>query len=214
MKILAFTDFHGDKKIISKILKRATEENPDVLVCTGDFTVFGKNLDKIMSKFLTGKPFVFIPGNHEDNEKSLYLFAKKPEALLVHQTGIIVKGILFVGSGGGIYGKTEPTLEISKKSLALKIKKFKITHPNGKVVFLTHRPAYGTKTDFMSDIKEHVGAINITEFINKNPIDLHICGHIHECFNTRDKIGKTITLNPGPEGKIINISDKITISRK
>ncbi|MDP6845415.1 MAG: metallophosphoesterase [Candidatus Nanoarchaeia archaeon] len=214
MKILAFTDFHGDKKIISKILKRADKENPDVLVCAGDFTVFGKNLNKIMSKFLIGKPFVFIPGNHEDNEKSLYVFSKKPEALLVHQTAIVVKGVLFVGSGGGIYGKTEPTLEISKKLLALKIKNFKKNHPRGKVVFLTHRPAHGTKCDFMPDIKENVGATNITEFIKKNPIDLHICGHIHECFNTRDKIGKTITVNPGPEGKIINISDKITVSRK
>ena len=207
MKIFAFTDFHGDKKIISKILKRAKKENPDILVCAGDFTVFGKNLDKIMSKFLIGKPFVFIPGNHEDNEKSLYIFAKKPEALLVHQTGIVVKGVVFVGSGGGIFGKTEPTLEISKKLLATKIKNFKKNHPKGKVVFLTHRPAYGTKCDFMTDIKEYVGAINITDFIKKNPIDLHICGHIHECFNTRDKIGKTITINPGPEGKIINISN-------
>jgi len=214
MKILAFTDFHGDKKMISKILKRSRKENPDVLVCAGDFTVFGKNLDKIMSNFLIGKPFVFIPGNHEDNEKSLYVFAKKAEALLVHQTTIVVKNVLFVGSGGGIFGKIEPTLEISKKSLTLKIKNFKKNHPKGKVVFLTHRPAYGTKCDFMPDIQENVGAINITEFINKNPIDLHICGHIHECFNTRDKIGKTITVNPGPEGKIINISDKITISRK
>ncbi len=214
MKILAFTDFHGDEKIIAKILKNIKKENPDVLVCTGDFTVFGKNLNKIMSKFLVGKPLVFIPGNHEDNEKSLYVFAKKPEALLVHQTAIVVGGVLFVGSGGGIYGKNEPTLDISKKLLALKIKNFKKNHPTGKVVFLTHRPAHGTKCDFMPEIKENVGAINITEFIKKNPIDLHICGHIHECFDTRDKIGKTITMNPGPDGTIIKISNKITISKK
>jgi|TARA_Y100000310_G_scaffold343854_1_gene453513 Icc-related predicted phosphoesterase len=214
MKILAFTDFHADEKIISKILKKIKTEDPELLICTGDFTVFGKNLVKIMSKFLVGKPLVFIPGNHEDNEKSLYVFAKKPGALSVHQTAIVVGGILFVGSGGGIYGKTEPTLDISKKLLALKIKNFKKNHPKGKVVFLTHRPAYGTKCDFMPDIKEHVGATNITEFIEKNPIDLHICGHIHECFNTRDKIGKTITLNPGPDGTIINVSNKITISKK
>jgi hypothetical protein len=213
MKILAFTDFHGDKKIISKILKKIKKEDPDILVCPGDFTVFGENLNKIMSNFLIGKPLVFIPGNHEDNEKSLYVFAKKPEALLVHQTAIVVKGVLFVGSGGGIFGKIEPTLELSKKLLSLKIKNFKKTHPRGKVVFLTHRPAYGTNCDFMPDIQENVGASNITEFIKKNPIDLHICGHIHECFNTRDKIGKTITINPGPEGKIINIYNKITIAK-
>ncbi len=214
MKILAFTDFHADKKIISKILKKIRKEDPDLLICTGDFTVFGKNLNKIMSKFLVGKPLVFIPGNHEDNEKSLYVFAKKPDALLVHQTAIVVSGVLFVGSGGGIYGKTEPTLDISKRLLALKIKKFKKNHPEGKVVFLTHRPAYGTKCDFMPDIRENVGAINITNFIKKNPIDLHICGHIHECFNTRDKIGKTVTINTGPDGTIINLSKKITVPKK
>ncbi len=205
MKILAFTDFHGDKKIISKILKRAEKENPDVLVCAGDFTVFGKNLNKIMTKFLIGKPFVFIPGNHEDNENSLYVFAKKPEALLVHQTAIVVKGVLFVGSGGGIYGKTEPTLEISKKLLTLKIKNFKKNHPKGKVVFLTHRPAYGTNTDFMSDIKEHVGATNITDFIKKNPIDLHICGHIHETHGIEEMIEGTKVVNVGKSGKIFEI---------
>lgn len=214
MKILAFTDFHGDEKIIAKILKKIKKEDPDILVCPGDFTIFGKNLNKIMSKFLVGKPLVFIPGNHEEGEKSVYLFAKKPGALLVHQTAIVVKGILFVGSGGGIYGKTEPTLDISKRVLTQKIKNFKKNHPKGKVVFITHRPARGTKCDFMTDIQEHVGATNITNFIEKNPIDLHICGHIHECFDTRDKIGKTITMNPGPDGTIINVSNKISISKK
>ncbi|MBT5274768.1 hypothetical protein HOH11_00655 [Candidatus Woesearchaeota archaeon] len=214
MKILAFTDFHGDEKIIAKILKKIKKEDPDILVCPGDFTVFGKNLNKIMSNFLVGKPFVFIPGNHEDGEKSVYLFAKNPEALLVHQTGIVVRGILFVGSGGGIYGRNEPTLDISKRLLAQKIKNFKKDNPKGKVVFITHRPAYGTKCDFMTEIQEYVGATNITEFIKKNPIDLHICGHIHECFNTRDKIGDTITVNPGPEGTIININNKVTVARK
>jgi len=214
MKILAFTDFHGDEKIISKILKKIKKEDPDILVCPGDFTVFGKNLNSIMSKFLVGKPFVFIPGNHEDGEKSVYLFAKKPGALLVHQTGIVVRGILFVGSGGGIYGRNEPTLDISKRLLSQKIKNFKKNDSKGKVVFITHRPAHGTNCDFIPEIRENVGAINIRKFIEKNPIDLHICGHIHECFNTQDKIGKTVTINPGPEGTVINISNKITVSRK
>ena len=34
---------------------------------------------------------------------------------------------------------------------------------------------------------------------------LTICGHLHETFNKQDKLGKSIIINPGPEGQLIEI---------
>ena len=42
-------------------------------------------------------------------------------------------------------------------------------------------------------------------FLVKNKIDLSICGHIHECFGNSDQIGKTLVINPSPNGAIIEI---------
>ena len=38
-----------------------------------------------------------------------------------------------------------------------------------------------------------------------------LCGHLHENFNKKDKLNKTILINPGPNGEMITIQLNISI---
>ena len=202
MKILAFTDTHSEKKYVNKLRKDYEKHNPDILVLAGDFTKLGKNITKNLQNLHFGKKLLFIPGNHEERKK---FNPKLKNILSIHNDKFEVNNILFIGCGGGFSGLIEENLKKSKMNLEKLIKEFRIKNKNGKVVLVTHRPPYGTTCDYMSEIDQHVGAKNIKNFLIKNKIDLSLCGHIHECFGKSDQIGKTLVINPGPTGSIIEI---------
>ena len=75
---------------------------------------------------------------------------------------------------------------------------------NKKNVLVFHQPPFGTKLDKISEVG-HVGNKSMTKIIKSIKPILSVSGHIHETFNITDKIGKTILINPGPEGRIISI---------
>ena len=202
MKILAFTDTHSEKKHI-KALKQAYEKyNPDVLVLAGDFTKMGKDISKNLEELHFGKKLIFIPGNHEEHKD---FDPKLKDIISIHNDKVVIKNKLFIGCGGGFRGNIEENLKRSKNQLAGWIKEFRNKNKNGKVVLVTHRPPKGTTCDYMDEINEHVGAENIRKFLIKNKIDLSLCGHIHECFGNSDQLEKTLVINPGPTGVIIEI---------
>jgi Icc-related predicted phosphoesterase len=48
VRILAFTDPHGHLEAYQNIRKLADDERPDVMVCGGDFSFFGRGQVKIV----------------------------------------------------------------------------------------------------------------------------------------------------------------------
>ncbi len=85
------------------------------------------------------------------------------------------------------------------------IKFKKIIHANKgkKIILVTHAPPYKTRLDKL--VGGHCGNKSIRYFIERNKIDLLICGHLHENFGKEDKIKRTKIINPGPFGKIVMI---------
>jgi len=71
------------------------------------------------------------------------------------------------------------------------------------MVFVFHQPPYNTKLDKVYESKS--GNKDYADFIKKHTPDLVICGHIHENFKKRDKIKRTIIINPGPDGENVEI---------
>ena len=72
-----------------------------------------------------------------------------------------------------------------------------------QTILVTHQPPYKTALDPIYG--EHVGSTSIRKFIKEHQPDYCITGHIHENEGKTDKLGKTIIVNPGPAGKIIEI---------
>jgi len=64
MKIFAFTDNHGEKKLFNKQSINAAKS--DIVICAGDLTWFGNKQKEMLEFFDTwNRPVFAIHGNHE-----------------------------------------------------------------------------------------------------------------------------------------------------
>ena len=74
---------------------------------------------------------------------------------------------------------------------------------NHRVIFITHGPPYKTKLDKLHG--SHVGNKDYLYFVKEFQPALYISGHLHENAGKIDKLGRTICVNPGWEGKVLEI---------
>jgi Icc-related predicted phosphoesterase len=197
MRILAFGDLHGNKSALRRL--KIKSKGVDLVVCTGDITWFGKNMSLILKELNNfGKIVLLIHGNHEisseiKREVSNFKFIK-----FIHKKIHRLDKYVFFGYGGGGFSKTDKTLERIMKKFKKNLKK------GDKVIFVSHTPPSYTKCDIIQGYG-YVGSDSVRNFIEVIKPLYNINGHIHETFSRRDKIGETIIINPGPEGKILRI---------
>ena len=200
MKILAFTDIHLSSIALSKIKSKIRNQNPDLLVCSGDLTIFEEGLDAVLNKLdKLKKKILLVHGNHETDTVMKRLCKKYSNLIFIHKSYYRHNNHLFFGYGGGGFSLREPGFYSAGRNFRKIIRK----NRDKKIVFITHAPPYGTKVDLI--VGEHCGNKTYRDFIAKNKVDLHICGHLHENFGKKDKIKNTEIVNPGPYGKIIRI---------
>lgn len=205
MKLLVFTDLHSDLKTFEKIALKVRKENLDAIVCAGDFTAFSSLTKTMINKFESlKKPFFLIHGNHESQEEVEVLTKNLKFVKNVHLKASTFNSAMFIGSGGEGFTRENEDLNEAEKKLSSYIHNARQKGKNYKFIFLTHQPPYKTKLDFLP-WAGYVGSKSARRFIDKNHPDLCVTGHLHETFGKTDKIGKTLIINPGPEGKIVEI---------
>jgi Icc-related predicted phosphoesterase len=195
MMLLVFVDTHGDMRSLKRLKKKAAKA--DLVLCAGDITVFESHMRLILREINSfNKPVLIIPGNHE-GEKKLRLMCKHYKNLVyLHNEVYELENVFFAGWGGGGFSLRDPKFE----KFAAKLKK-KI--PGKKLILMLHGPPYGNKTDLVES--EHTGNKSFRDFIKQEKPLLVVCGHLHENAGVKDKIGKTIIINPGPDGKLIEV---------
>ncbi|MDD5331451.1 MAG: metallophosphoesterase [Candidatus Nanoarchaeia archaeon] len=197
MNILAFVDTHGNNAALNRLIKKA--DSADLLVCAGDLSNWGNNLDLLIKKFASlNKPLLIIPGNHEHEDDLRKVCAKYPYCVFLHDSSYRINEYVFFGRGGGGFSKTDETFEKISKSF------LKNKRRNDKIILVTHAPPSNTKLDYLP-WGGHVGCDSYREFIEKNNVVLGISGHLHENESKQDTINGKKIVNPGPDGKIIKI---------
>ena len=201
MKILAFTDIHGSYSALRRIEQKAKSQNIDAIVCTGDITIFQNGIRFILGRLnKLGKKVIMVHGNHED-EKTFRKYSKFLHNIIyIHERHFTLKDKVFLGYGGGGFSDVDEKLEHIAKS---KFKKIINSNRNKKIILLTHAPPYRTKLDRLAS--GYCGNKTLRHFLEKNRIDLLICGHIHENFGKEGRIKKTRILNPGPFGRFVEV---------
>ena len=195
MKLLLFVDTHGDMNAMELI--RAKAGSADAVLCAGDITVWGNNVGE-MVKFLDdlGKPVFIVHGNHETKEEMLQACKDMKNVKFVHEQVVSFKDLKIIGFGGGGFSSRSQRFESWSREL--------LKEGHEKSILLTHAPPFKTRLDVVWDAN-HAGNKSFREFIEKARPLLAVSGHIHETWGETDKIGRTIVINPGPEGLIIEI---------
>lgn len=193
MKILAFVDVHGNKTALNKIIEKS--KNADLLICAGDITNFSQGLNKIINLLSqTNKPLLIIPGNHETASEIKSL--KQEFVIDIHKTLYRIDNYIFFGYGSGGFSLRDIALEKITKEIKHVVK-------DKKFILVTHAPPYGTIADTING--QHHGSVSITKLIYETSPIINICGHLHESANKKSRLNKTLIINPGPYGTIINI---------
>jgi Icc-related predicted phosphoesterase len=200
MKLLAFTDTHGSLTALKRIEKKVKSQKPDLLVCAGDISVFEQNILGIAKRLnKLNKKIVMVHGNHEDDSTFRKLSKIFKNIIFIHKHHFIQENTLFFGYGGGGFAMTDREFDKTANS---RFKKLIKNNKSKKIILVTHAPPYRTRLDKLDG---HCGNKSIRKFIEKNGIDLLVCGHLHENFGKEDRIRKTKCINPGPFGKIVGV---------
>ena len=198
MKILAFADLHGSISSLRKVKNKA--KKADIIICLGDFTIFGDNIIYFMKKInKLGKQELIIHGNHETRTEVKVLSKGLKNITFMHRKAKVIGDCLFIGYGGGGFSIRDEDFDLKwEKKFKEKIKKNK----NKKVVFMTHQPPYGTNIDLVWD--EHCGNKSFRDFYRQNRVDVFFSGHLHETADTIEVVKGTTLINPGPQGIVID----------
>ena len=182
MKILAFTDTHGSLLALKRIEQKTKTQNPDLLVCAGDISIFEHGIIGIMRRLnKLNKKIVIIHGNHEDDITFIRLSKLFKNIIFIHKKHFIENNLLFLGYGGGGFSIVDKEFE----KIAIKFKKIIKNNKDKKIILVTHAPPYKTRLDKL--VQGHSGNKSIRNFVEKNKVYLLICGHLHENFG---KIGR------------------------
>lgn len=201
MKLLTFTDVHGSLHALKRIEQKTKTQNPDLLVCAGDISIFEQGILGLMKRLnKLNKKVIIIHGNHEDCPTLVKCSKLFKNIIYIHKKSFIKNDVLFLGYGGGGFSIVDREFDRIVKNRFKKVIK---GGKGKKIVLVTHAPPYKTILDELAE--GHCGNKSIRNFIEKNKIDLLICGHLHENFGKEDRIGKTKAINPGPFGKIVII---------
>jgi len=205
MKIYAFTDLHGNPKALAKIKQQVKKMKPDLVICAGDLTIFEHDMETLLKEMnKLSAPVIMLHGNHEEEATIRAMCEPLKNVTFLHLEVAQINGWNILAYGGG--GFQEKYLDFEELSQQKEIKNLDWK----RTILVTHAPPYGTKLDNVSDLGEeawHVGSTSFTKLVKKYQPPLFITGHIHECFNQEDKIGKTLTVNPGPFGKLFEVKE-------
>jgi uncharacterized protein len=194
MKVLIFSDTHGNEGLLEKIIAKSRE--CDALVCCGDLGEFGTGVGKsidILKK--SGKKLFITHGNHEMISEVLE-HSDGESVVFLHEDYFILNDVAFAAFGGGGFNERDERLEKWASKIKPKLK--------GKTVLFTHAPPYYTVLDKLPFLG-HRGSKSIREAIELLKPNLFACGHFHDTFLKKEKLGSTLLINPGTEGMIVEI---------
>ena len=157
MKILAFTDTHVVKNSWKEVLKKV--KDADIIIGGGDFSDWGEDTEKIISKFKNiDKPFLIIHGNHESQEQMFEIEKKFDNVIFLHKKSYQIGKYVFFGYGGGGFGNKDKEFERVSKMFAKTIKK------GDELIIISHGPPYGTSLDKIEGLG-YVGCKSLRDFL-------------------------------------------------
>lgn len=195
MDLICISDLHGRIDVLDRISGAAGEA--DILVVAGDITNFGKReaAEEMVGRLLSINPnLLAVPGNCDTPEVNDVL---EEHGIGIHGKGTVKHGAAFFGLGGsGVTPFGTPQEYREGKLGELLMRGYEHVEKHAPKVLVSHSPPLGTRAD-LTGSGLHVGSSAVRSFIEAHPVDLVVCGHIHEA-RGKDSLGDTWIVNPGP----------------
>jgi Icc-related predicted phosphoesterase len=197
MKLLIFSDIHGDRNALERLM----DTEADYYFAAGDLCDWGRGIERlgpIMQR--RAERMYVIPGNHE-SEQYIAEYCQKFGFHNFHGQTIELNGFTVAGLGYSNPTPFNTPGEYSEEELAARLLKFAGLDP---LVLICHAPPVGTKLD-KAGADQHFGSQAVRDFIERNQPAYFYCGHIHEAAGQQDSIGKTKGWNAGKCGQVLEL---------
>jgi uncharacterized protein len=197
MKILIFSDTHGDLRSLETIVARPA----DLYIAAGDLSNFGKMLDRCgeILKPL-GDCLLVLPGNHETHEQTK-AFCNRFGFVDFHRRLRKIGDSNWAGLGYSNITPFKTPGEYSETEIAGALAAF---DGIAQLHLVVHFPPYDTKLDEYAP-GQHAGSPALRTWIEREKPVILLCGHIHETAGMSDRLGSTQCFNVGKQGYMLEV---------
>ena len=201
MRVLLFSDIHGDLRALERIVTQPAE----IFIAAGDLSNFGKALDKCgeILKPLGDRLWV-LPGNHETAAQN-ETFCKRFGFVDFHRQVRRIESEKGVTHWAGLgYSNVTPFHtpgEYSEDEIAGALASF---DGIAGLHLVVHFPPLGTKLDEFAPGK-HVGSPALRTWVELQQPAYLFCGHIHETAGLSEPLGATQCHNVGKQGYLFEV---------
>lgn len=215
MRLLAFTDTHGDMAAARSIHDLVVRGQPDCIVSSGDLSFCGEKHEDFLGHLSAlQRQIYFVPGNHDPADVCRRIEEKFPFMVNVSYRCVEFQGIWIVGLPGT--DDIAPGGPEDEGAFQLAMDLWGSLAPSMPIVMLTHYAPWGTRCDGLKrrpgeskpiDLPSGDGGGSriVRKIIDRLQPDVVVCGHYHLSFGERDQIKRSQVLNPGPMGAILEI---------
>lgn len=188
-RILAFSDLHHDTAARDAVL--AAAKGADLVIGAGDFVSAHWGLEAFVAPFdVLAEKAVFTCGNNETLE-ALRSATRVP---VLHGETAEVAGLTVAGIGCAVpplppmaWQSFDMTEEEAAALLA----------PIGQAdVLVSHSPPLGLCDEHLDN--GHIGSRAVREAAERLQPAFLFCGHIHDDWGARERLGPTVVANLGP----------------
>jgi uncharacterized protein len=197
VKVLVFSDIHGDVRALARIVAQSA----DVYICAGDLATFGKGLEKCGKALESlGEKLWVLPGNHETHD-DIREFCRRFGFVDFHRRVLETNSTPWAGLGYSNITPFKTPGEYTEEEIEQALAAF------GGIAGLhlvIHVPPYGTRLDEYAAGK-HGGSTALRAWVEREQPSYLFCGHIHETAGLSDRLGATQCINVGKEGFTVEI---------
>ncbi len=197
MKILVFSDLHGDDLLISKV--KELSKNVDLAICCGDITpIHGDTSNAARKIGRLDTNLLIIPGNFE-LPNILDEVCREHGWINIHGKAFEMGDLVIAGCGGACIGPFNTPYEISEDEFKAILSRIEPI-PN---ILVSHTPPFGSTDEVRG---KNIGSRVLREYIEENRPKLNLCGHVHENGGKEVMISNTRVMNVAREVRVIDIS--------
>jgi Icc-related predicted phosphoesterase len=201
VKVLIFSDIHGDLRSLERIVAQPA----DIYIAAGDLSNFGRALDRCGEVLeALGDRLWVLPGNHETYDETR-TFCERFGFVDFHRRVRSLPAATGATQWAGLgYSNITPFNtpgEYSEDEISKALNAFDGINP---LYLVVHFPPRGTAVDEFAPGK-HAGSPALRTWVERAQPAYLFCGHIHECAGRSDRVGRTQCFNVGKQGYTLEI---------
>ncbi len=197
MRILVFSDIHGDKTALSRLM----DIDADMYVAAGDLATFGRGLDPLAPILARRAAKLWVlPGNHE-HASQIETFCARNGFHPLHRQSLTLEGVHLAGLGHSNPTPFNTPGEDSEETLMANLAPFAALK---QLVLICHCPPLDTPLDEAAPGPQF-GSSAIRAFVDTHQPKWFFCGHIHEAAGRDVMLGQTRGINVGKQGYLLEL---------